>query len=124
MNRRRMATAAASAAVHAAILIAALLLARGPRRQAVEEAGRERSSVRMVWLNLPGPGGGGGGGGNRHVEPPRPAELTGKAALSVPAARQAAPSRDQREPEPAPLNIPAKTLAASADSLPGAIDAP
>ena len=58
-------------------------------------------------------------------EPPRQAELVGKDKLTVPVIKP--PKVDQAKTEPNPveqLNIPAKSLAAAQDSLPGAIEAP
>lgn len=82
----------------------------------------------IVWLTEPGPGGGGGGGGNKMKEPPRQAELPGKDKITVPVEKP--PALELKQPpkeEPNPveqLNIPAKLLASSTESLPGAIDAP
>jgi TonB family protein len=89
----------------------------------------ERASDGIIGLAEPGPGGGGGGGGNRTPEPPRRAELPGREKISVPAAppppQVEALKPPEREPEPvAQLNIPAVTLGASTESLPGVIDAP
>jgi TonB family protein len=85
-------------------------------------------SDRIVWLNQPGPGGGGGGGGNQMKEPPKQAELPGKEKITVPVEKPKPlepPQQAKVEPNPIEqLNIPAKTLAAGADSLPGLIDAP
>src|SRR5437667_9376860 len=84
-------------------------------------------NTRIVWLSEPGPGGGGGGGGNKMKEPPRAAELPGKDKLTVPVQKPPKLEAEQTKPEPPKLeqfNIPAKTLASAADSLPGAIDAP
>ncbi len=82
----------------------------------------------IVWLIQPGPGGGGGGGGNKMKEPPRKAELPGKDKISVPVQKPPSlepPKIAKNEPNPVEtLNIPARELAASQDSLPGAIDAP
>jgi periplasmic protein TonB len=84
-------------------------------------------NTQLVWLSEPGPG----GGGNRMKEPPRQAELPGKDKLTVPVERpkpiEPAPQPKVEEPKPPPIeefNIPAKTLAAGAESIPGAIDAP
>jgi periplasmic protein TonB len=87
----------------------------------------ERVDARIIWLSEPGPGGGGGGGGNRMQEPPRPAELPGKDKLSVPVSKppKLEPPKQAKEPDPVEqLNIPAKSLAAATESLPGAIEAP
>ena len=87
----------------------------------------ETMNARIIWLSEPGPGGGGGGGGNQMPEPPRPAELPGKDKLSVPVAEppKLEPPKQPEEPDPVEqLNIPAKSLAAATESLPGAIEAP
>jgi len=88
----------------------------------------EDISDRIVWLNQPGPGGGGGGGGNQMKEPPKQAELPGKDKITVPVQKPKPlepPKEAKVEPNPIEqLNIPAKTLSAGADSLPGAIEAP
>ena len=82
----------------------------------------------IVWLNQPGPGGGGGGGGNKMKEPPRKAELPGKDKITVPVEKAVvleAPQVVKNEPNPVEqLNIPALSLAAGLESLPGAIEGP
>ena len=87
----------------------------------------EQPNTNIIWLSQPGPGGGGGGGGNRMKEPPRQAEMPGKDKITVPVEK--APKMEmqevKKEPDPvAQLNIPAKSLAAAQDSLPGSIEAP
>lgn len=81
----------------------------------------------IVWLSEPGPGGGGGGGGNKMKEPPRVAELPGKDKITVPvekAPKLEVPKEAKLEPNPIEqLNIPAKSLSSSTDSLPGTIEA-
>jgi TonB family protein len=61
-------------------------------------------------------------------EPPRQAQLPGKDKITVPVQKQQSlepPKIAKAEPNPVEfLNIPAKELAASKDSLPGAIEAP
>jgi TonB family protein len=61
-------------------------------------------------------------------EPPRKAELPGKDKITVPVEKPPsleAPKQAKVEPNPLEqLVIPAKTLAAAQDSLPGAIDGP
>jgi TonB family protein len=88
----------------------------------------ETPNSSIIWLAEPGPGGGGGGGGNRMKEPPRQAEMPGKDKITVPVEKKAAPKLEQQvaknEPPPEQLNIPAKSLAAAQESLPGAIEAP
>jgi TonB family protein len=82
----------------------------------------------IVWLAQPGPGGGGGGGGNKIKEPPRQALLPGKEKITVPVMKPPAlelKREQQEEPEPIQqVNIPAKMLGSSTESLPGAVDAP
>ncbi len=79
----------------------------------------------IVWLSEPGPGGGGGGGGNRMKEPPRKAEEPGKEKITVPVRKPEAPKIAKNEPNPLDqLNIPAKSLAAATESLPGVMEAP
>ena len=87
----------------------------------------EQPNTNIIWLSQPGPGGGGGGGGNRMKEPPRQAELPGKDKITVPVSKPPKMEMQEvkKEPDPvAQLNIPAKSLAAAQDSLPGAIEAP
>jgi protein TonB len=87
----------------------------------------DQPNSNIIWLQQPGPGGGGGGGGNRMKEPPRPAELPGKDKITVPVAKPPKLESQQAKNEPppiAPVNIPAKSLAAAQDTLPGAIEAP
>jgi protein TonB len=87
----------------------------------------EQPNTNIIWLSEPGPGGGGGGGGNKMKEPPRQAELPGKDKITVPVTKPPKMEMQEvkKEPEPvAQLNIPAKSLAAAQDSLPGAIEAP
>jgi len=86
----------------------------------------EEANEHIVWLNEPGPGGGGGGGGNKMKEPPRVAELPGKDKITVPVEKPPKLEIQQEaknEPNPLEqLNIPAKMLGASTDSLPGVIE--
>jgi protein TonB len=84
-------------------------------------------SESIIWLSEPGPGGGGGGGGNQMKEPPRKAELPGRDKITVPVEKppKIEPLQTKNEPNQVEqLNIPAKTLAAAQDSLPGVIEGP
>ncbi|MGC4080568.1 MAG: TonB family protein [Vicinamibacterales bacterium] len=88
----------------------------------------EDVSDRIVWLNQPGPGGGGGGGGNQMKEPPRQAELPGKDKITVPAEKPR-PIEPPKEPKVEPtltdkVTIPAVTLSAGAEAMPGLIEVP
>jgi TonB family protein len=79
----------------------------------------------IVWLNVPGPGGGGGGGGNKSPEPPKKAELPGKEKITVPVTKppKLAPEPPKPEaPKPeAQLQIPAVTMSAGVQEVPGAL---
>jgi len=77
----------------------------------------------IVWLAVPGPGGGGGGGGNKAPEPPRKAELPGKDKITVPVEKTPTPTPEPPKPTPPPaeLLIPAQTMAAAEQTLPGVI---
>ena len=119
----------ASFVYHVAMIFLVLLAIRyGPGGTTSAALLPEQPNSQIVWLNEPGPGGGGGGGGNKMKEPPRPAELPGKAKLTVPVTKPPKledPQQAKKEPDPIEqLSIPAKTLASSQDSLPGAIEKP
>jgi periplasmic protein TonB len=78
----------------------------------------------IVWLAQEGPGGG-GGGGNKKVEPPQKAELPGKDKITVPVAKPPklqAPEPPKDEPKPEQqMNIPAVTMSAGVQEIPGAL---
>lgn len=125
--KRLTASFAISAAID--VLFAALIIwvSRFPvKPYAASAILPEAPNSQIVWLTEPGPGGGGGGGGNQMKEPPRQAELPGKDKITVPVkAPKLEPQVVKNEPPKIEqLNIPAKTLAAAQDSLPGAIEAP
>jgi TonB family protein len=112
------------------LLLAAVLFLPAflPARPVVTAFLPDDPNEHIVWLSEPGPGGGGGGGGNQMKEPPRVAELPGKEKITVPVEKPPAPTPTppkKEEPElVAQLNIPAQTLGAATESLPGAIEAP
>src|SRR4029079_5154967 len=107
-------------------LLAVLLVRYSSSTTTVAAVLPDQPNANIIWLNEPGPGGGGGGGGNRMKEPPRKAELPGKDKLTVPVATPPslkAPQQAKVEPNPIEhLEIPARPLAASTDSLPGVIE--
>jgi protein TonB len=79
-------------------------------------------SRQIIWLAEPGPGGG-GGGGNKSPDPPRQAEIIGKDEISVPVLKPE--PTPEPEPEEAPvqqLTIPAESLAAATENVPGVIE--
>jgi protein TonB len=128
--RNRVAPAfVGSLASHVAMFLLAFLIVRyGSRVGHTAPLLPEAPNNQIIWLSDPGPGGGGGGGGNRMKEPPRQAEDPGKDKITVPVQKPPKlepPKQAKVEPNPLEqLNIPAKSLAAAQDSLPGAIEAP
>jgi TonB family protein len=112
------------------VVIALLFFVARWTPQAVDTSTPERAPLinDIVWLNEPGPGGGGGGGGNKMPEPPRKAELPGKAKLTVPAVKapEVKPVQEEKpkdEPKPEQqLQIPAKTLGSGTVTAPGALE--
>jgi protein TonB len=119
---------AASFAINGALLALALFFPiLFPYRAVATAFLPDDPNESIVWLSEPGPGGGGGGGGNQMKEPPRVAELPGKEKITVPVQKPPAPvptPPKKEEPElVAQLNIPAQTLGAAVDTLPGAIEA-
>ena len=125
-QQERIAPAAgASIAAHIILAVGVFLLVRYvPRAETSGAIVPEKPNEHIVWLSEPGPGGGGGGGGNQMKDPPRQAELPGKEKLTVPVQKPPKlepPQQVKNEPPPEKLNIPAMTMAAAQDTLPGAI---
>ncbi len=121
--------AGASLAAHVLVVLVIFLLVKyAPRAETSGAILPDKPNDNIIWLSEPGPGGGGGGGGNRMKDPPRQAELPGKDKITVPVEKppklEAPQQIAKNEPPPEQLNIPAMTLAASKDTLPGAIAAP
>ena len=116
----------ASLAYHVAMLIAALLLIRYAHTPTgLAAIVPEHQNTNIIWLNEPGPGGGGGGGGNRLPDPPRKAEMPGTDKITVPVERLRSIQLANNEADRvAQLHTPAKSLASTTESLPGAIDVP
>ena len=115
---------AASVASHLALgLIAFLVMRYAPEAQSLEPIVNPLPSE-IMWIAEPGPGGGGGGGGNKMPEPPKKAELPGKEKITVPVKETPKPTPEPPKEEPPPaedLVIPARTMAAAEQALPGAI---
>lgn len=128
-SKRLLPSVLGAVALDTALVLLFVLLGRyGPNLAASPPVLPEDPSDQIVWIAQPGPGGGGGGGGNQMKEPPRPAELPGKAKITVPVVKPPVPEITPPKPaEPPPVqqvNIPAETLAAANETLPGAIAAP
>ena len=84
----------------------------------------QQPNANIVWLPQEGPGGGGGGGGNQMKEPPKQAEEVGKDKITVPVKKPPKLEQPEQPPkvEPNPvqqLNVPAMSMAAATQSLPG-----
>ena len=127
-RRRVPGAVAASVITHAAFFALAILVIRyAPQTLAADNSDKFQLVPDIIWLDQPGPGGGGGGGGNRSSELPRKAELPGKDKLTVPVVKPPETPVPEEKPkdEPKPeeqLIIPAKTTAAGAVTLPGALE--
>lgn len=86
-----------------------------------------KTSTRLIYLTLAGPGGGGGGGGARTSPPPRRAERRGRARTSSPVPPRVAPPEMAPQlaaaPEPV-LEAPVVPAAADQQEAPGVLEAP
>jgi TonB family protein len=111
-----------------AFLLLIAFIRYAPARSTTFEETTMLAPESIVWLNQPGPGGGGGGGGNQMKEPPRKAELPGADKITVPVTKRepamvAPVEKPQDVPPPAQeLTIPAKTMGASSQTLPGVLE--
>jgi TonB family protein len=105
-----MATVAASGVVHA-VLAASLMFIVSLKLAPPAAAFRlepPHDLMRLVFLNVPGPGGGGGGGGTHQPTPPPKAMREGTSRLSSPLParvepKPAVPAEKPPEPKPVPL---------------------
>lgn len=115
----------ASLAIHIAMVVAFVALSQLPRGESTVY--QAVPSYDLVWLPQVGPGGGGGGGGNENPAPPQKLETPGKDQLSVPVAKKPAiePIEQPKDVPSVPeLVIPAQTMAAALETLPGTIEGP
>jgi TonB family protein len=123
-NERLGGALGASLGIHIAGLIAFIIVSQIPAAKQIVFQPKNPDGI--IWLAEPGPGGGGGGGGNQRQEPPQKLELPGKEKLSVPVEKQPdltklEPPKEVPKPEPQ-INIPAQTMAAALETLPGTIE--
>jgi TonB family protein len=110
---------AASSALHVGFVAAIVLLTALGLSTSAEEKPVTPNHMRLVFLNIPGPGGGGGGGGLRRPNPPARAELKGKSSLRSPVrtepklAKAETPPKPVRTPRPVvkPPDVPEKPQA-------------
>jgi protein TonB len=110
----------ASFVSHVLMALIAFLVIRYTPDVITAQTEPDRLPSDIVWLSTPGPGGGGGGGGNKMPDPPKKAELPGKEKITVPVEKKPDPAPVEEPPVEAPI-IPAKTMAAAAQTLVGAI---
>ncbi len=115
----------ASVLIHVGGLVLAIIVASLPATTSTTIY-RPSNPDQIVWLTTPGPGGGGGGGGNQNPAPVQQLQSPGKDKLSVPVEKKVdlnPPEKPKDEPKPEPLlNIPAQTMAAAIQSLPGTLE--
>jgi periplasmic protein TonB len=109
------------------VLMLVLLNRYGVALTSVAATLPDEANEHIVWLNEPGPGGGGGGGGNHMPDPPKVAEKPGKDKITVPVAKPEKlevklEAKNDPPPQLEQLNIPAKMLGSSTDTLPGVIE--
>jgi hypothetical protein len=116
-----------SFAYHAAMVVLMLLAFRYGADSTTSRVFARTAQQQHHMAERTGSRGGGGGGGNQMKEPPRQAELPGKDKLTVPVVKPPKLEAPKESKEPntvVQLNIPAQTLAAATESLPGAIEPP
>jgi periplasmic protein TonB len=129
-RRRPMGSAVGfSVIAHVGGALLALVLIQTMPEPARQASIPEFKTYDIVWLPVEGPGGGGGGGGSLSPEPPRQVERPGRDQVSVPVATPpstAAPVEPEPEDvqprEEQELTVPAQTLAAGEQKLPGVLD--
>ena len=92
----------ASTSLHAAIMAGVVFLSTVGLTSSQADPPSERviEPIRLVYLNLPGPGGGGGGGGLRQPAPPPRAERKGKRPITSPLPARTLPQPLVSVPEP------------------------
>ncbi|HEX4347594.1 MAG TPA: TonB family protein [Vicinamibacterales bacterium] len=126
--RRMAGSLATTMVIYAIAVLVVVMLGRVSHALPKNTQQDEKPNDQIVWLAEPGPGGGGGGGGNHMPDPPKPAELKGKEKITVPVTPPAPIEAPKPKPVDTPavqqLEIPAATLAAAFQDLPGAIAAP
>ncbi len=115
----------ASAVIHVGGLILAVIVASLPAATS-STIYRPSNPDQIVWLTTPGPGGGGGGGGNKNPAPVQQLQTPGKDKISIPVEKKPdlkplEKPKDEPKPEPV-INIPAQTMAAAIQSLPGTLE--
>jgi len=92
-----------SGMIHGGIVAAFLVIATSnlaPRAAALKPEDRPPDPMRLVFLNLPGPGGGGGGGGLQQRPKPPKAMREGKKTLSSPIPVRREPKQIEPVPKP------------------------
>ena len=103
---------AVSGTLHAGFVALAIFitgLSLTPTARALPVAEERPPDMRLVFVNIPGPGGGGGGGGALQKRPPPKAERKGRSTVSSPMPPRQRPVAVEPPPRPAPE--PPPTLA-------------
>jgi periplasmic protein TonB len=114
----------ASILAHVLLVLFALWVWTWPSSEVSEDV-RPRPRYDVVWLHSPGPAGGGGGGGDR-TKVASQSRGVGHDSVTVPTAQRAEPRpAESQKPPPAAdaVRIPALTMAAGLESVPGIIEA-
>ncbi len=118
-----------SAFSHAATFLLILVLIKEMPASQAYQVTPVKLPDHIVWLAEPGPGGGGGGGGNKMPLPAKAAELPGKDKITVPVTKPKPmvvpndkPKEQEKLPEIAQLQIPAKVLGSDMQTSPGVLD--
>lgn len=107
LSRSPTLPAAVSSTVHLMLLAGVILITTIglDHTQAFEEI-EIPATMRMVYLNIPGPGGGGGGGGLKQPKPPPKARREGRSTLSSPIPVREPPPVEPKPAEPPPPLTP------------------
>jgi periplasmic protein TonB len=107
---------AVSSTLHAGVFAAAVLVftfAPSPVETTMRVFDARSEPMRLVFLNMPGPGGGGGGGGLLQKAPPPKALREGQKKISSPLPKREPPRVIEpvvKPPEPKPAPLSAETL--------------
>ena len=103
---------AVSGTLHAGFVVMAVFLAGlglTPNAKTLPADEERPPDMRLVFVNIPGPGGGGGGGGALQKRPPPKAERKGRSTLSSPMPPPQRPIAVEPPPRPAPEPPPTLT---------------
>ena len=103
---------AVSGTLHAGFVALAVFIASlglSPTAKTLPVTEERPPDMRLVFVNIPGPGGGGGGGGALQKRPPPKAERKGRSTVSSPMPPRQRPVAVEPPPRPAPEPPPTLT---------------